>query len=131
VAAVAEYLAAVDVDATVFNDDVSTTQDENLERIVDFHKSKTRDLDVSVHFNAYEATEEAMGCECLYLSQQALAGNVVDKICYVSGLKSRGPKKRTDLYFLNNTDEAAILIEVCFVDSRGDVDFDEAHYTAI
>src|SRR4030095_323618 len=131
VAAVAEYLAAVDVDATVFNDDVSTTQDENLERIVDFHNSKTRDLDVSVHFNAYETTEEAMGCECLYLSQQALAGNVVEAICGASGLKRRGPKKRTDLYVLNNTDEAAILIEVCFVDSRADVDLYEAHFDDI
>jgi N-acetylmuramoyl-L-alanine amidase len=131
VAAVAEYLAAVGVDATVFNDDVSKTQDENLERIVDFHNSKTRDLDVSVHFNAYQTTEEAMGCECLYLSQQALAGNVVEAICGVSGLKSRGPKKRTDLFFLNNTDQPAILIEVCFVDSEKDTELYRAFFHSI
>ncbi|MGG3890033.1 hypothetical protein [Metabacillus fastidiosus] len=31
------------------------------------------------------------------------------------------PKKRTNLGFLNGTNKPAILIEVCFVDSKGDV----------
>ena len=37
-------------------------------------------------------------------------------------LPDRGGKYRDDLYFLNNTDEPAILIEVCFVDSSVDAD---------
>jgi len=117
--------------AVVFHDDTSTTQNENLNRIVDFHNSKQRDLDVSVHFNAYETTGTPMGCECLFVTQEALAKKVADAICKASGLKNRGPKKRTDLFFLNNTDEAAILIEVCFVDSSADAGIYNSHFDPI
>jgi N-acetylmuramoyl-L-alanine amidase len=115
--------------ATVFHDDVSTTQDANLKRIVDFHNNKQRELDVSVHLNCYDGT--ASGCECLYVTQAALAQRVADQICAAAGFKNRGPKKRSDLYFLNNTDEPAILIEVCFVDSRTDADLYEAHFEGV
>ena len=62
-----------------------------------------------------------MGCEVLYVSSTGMeiADEVVDQICEASGLINRGPKKRTDLAFLNNTEEPAILIETCFVDSQG------------
>lgn len=128
---VASYLAIAGVDVEAFHDDTSTTQDANLERIVDFHNGCTRELDVSIHFNAYQHTENPMGCEVLYLSQAALAGNVTDAICDISGLKNRGAKKRTDLAFLNNTDKPSILIETCFVDSKVDVDLYEMHFNAI
>ena len=36
------------------------------------------------------------------------------------GFINRGAKKRTDLFFLNNTEMPAILMEVCFVDSEAD-----------
>src|SRR6516164_11818756 len=52
-----------------FHDDVSKTQNENLHRIVDFHNSQQRDLDVSVHFNAYVPTNAAKGTEVLYVTQ--------------------------------------------------------------
>lgn len=131
VAAVSRYLKAAGVGCVTFNDDVSTSQSENLDRIVDFHNSQRRDLDVSVHFNAYDTTDEPMGCECLYLTQQGLAQSVVDNICDASGLKNRGAKKRTDLFFLNKTDKAAILIEVCFVDSYADKKLYESHFDKI
>jgi N-acetylmuramoyl-L-alanine amidase len=117
--------------AVVFHDDTSTSQNENLNRIVDFHNSKQRDLDVSVHFNAYETTGTPMGCECLFVTQDALAKKVATEICNSSGLKNRGPKKRTDLFFLNNTEEAAILIEVCFVDSTADAGIYNSHFDPI
>lgn len=122
--AVAVELRKLGVDTTTFHDDVSTSQGENLDRIVNFHNGKTRDLDISVHFNAYETTSKAMGAEVLYASNAGLekAEWVVDGICEASGLINRGPKKRTDLAFLNGTDETAILIETCFVDSQADVD---------
>ena len=56
---------------------------------------------------------------------------VVDQICEASGLINRGPKKRTDLAFLNNTEEPAILIETCFVDSQADVDIYYQNYDVI
>jgi N-acetylmuramoyl-L-alanine amidase len=117
--------------ATVFHDDTSTSQSQNLSTITNWHNSKTRELDVSVHFNAFETTGSPMGCECLYVSQDALAQKVATAISDASGLKNRGPKKRTDLAFLNNTDEPAILIETCFVDSRADADIYENMFDAI
>jgi N-acetylmuramoyl-L-alanine amidase len=128
---VAAYLNEAGVKTEVFHDDVSHSQNENLNRIVSFHNSETRDLDVSVHFNAYETTGAPMGTECLYVTQATLAETVAAKIARVSGLKNRGPKKRTDLFFLNKTNEPAILIEVCFVDSTADAGLYNEGFTAI
>jgi len=120
---VAEQLRDGGVDVKVFHDDVSKSQNENLERIVDFHNAQgVHDLDVSVHFNAYTETSSPLGTECLYGTQAGLADLVAENIANISGLIDRGPKKRTDLYFLNQTFEASILIEVCFVDSDADAD---------
>jgi N-acetylmuramoyl-L-alanine amidase len=126
-------LRAFGVETTTYHDDVSTSQNENLNRIVDFHNSKTRDLDVSVHFNAYEQGTKPMGCEVLYVSDLggAIAQDVVKKICTVSGLKNRGAKYRGDLFFLNNTEEPAILIETCFCDSVADADIYRARFDDI
>jgi len=107
------------VDVTTYHDDVSTTQNENLNRIVDFHNSKSRDLDISVHFNAHQKTTKAMGTEVLYVSQQPLATQLSAAIASC-GFINRGPKKRTDLFFLNHTEMPAVLLEVCFVDSEAD-----------
>ena len=125
------YLTNFGNDVTEFHDDVSKTQNENLHRIVDFHNAQSRDLDVSVHFNAYVPTDAARGTEVLYVTQQALAQKVVDAISNSSGLANRGPHKRTDLFFLNNTTAPAILIEVCFVDSKTDCDLYGRYFDTI
>lgn len=117
--ALAIELRKRDVDVVTFHDDVSTTQSENLDRIVDFHNSEVRDLDVSVHFNAYEQVDKPMGTECLYLTQDDIAAEISEAIAAV-GFIDRGAKKRTDLYFLNETAMPSVLIEVCFVDSEED-----------
>jgi N-acetylmuramoyl-L-alanine amidase len=129
--AVAEALESAGVEVKTFHDDVSDSQQENLNRIVDYHNAQARELDVSVHFNAYEETEAPMGTECLYVTQEAKAAEVAFVISEASGLKNRGPKKRTDLFFLNNTEEPAILIEVCFVDSTSDVFIYQACFDAV
>src|SRR5580765_5047922 len=118
---VADELSSMGIEVVVFHDDTSKTQSENLETIVAFHNEQERDLDVSIHFNAYVETKKPMGTECLYLSQAELAGQVAGAIASC-GFINRGPKKRTDLYFLNKTDMPAILVEVCFVDSLADAD---------
>lgn len=119
VSALARELKQRGVEVMIFNDNVSMTQNENLNRIVDFHNSQVRDFDVSIHFNAYEQVSKPMGTECLYLTQPEIAADVSGAIAAV-GLIDRGPKKRTDLFFLNETAMPAILIEVCFVDSEED-----------
>jgi N-acetylmuramoyl-L-alanine amidase len=66
----------------------------------------------------------------LYVSSEDIAKHVVDAICQV-GFINRGPKYRDNLYFLNQTDERAILIEVCFVDSKADADLYRAKFSEI
>jgi N-acetylmuramoyl-L-alanine amidase len=118
---VAELLAARGVDVITFHDDTSKDQSTNLNTIVKAHNAQERELDVSVHFNAYQTTDKPMGTECLYLTQAELA-SVVSEAISDNGFINRGAKKRTDLAFLNNTNEPAILIEVCFVDSKADAE---------
>jgi N-acetylmuramoyl-L-alanine amidase len=119
---VADELRARGVEVTTYHDDISTTQNENLNRIVDFHNSKQRDLDVSVHFNAFEPTTAGRGVEVLYATQEDLAEAVSEAIASV-GLINRGAKYRgDDLFFLQQTEMPALLIETCFVDSAADAD---------
>jgi N-acetylmuramoyl-L-alanine amidase len=118
------------VDVKVFHDDTSHSQNENLNRIVDYHNAQSRDLDVSVHFNAYEPCEKPMGTEVLYVTQSSLASQVSAAIASC-GFINRGGKKRTDLFFLNNTEMPAILIEVCFVDSEADCNLYDREFSAI
>lgn len=126
-----EMLRERGVDVTTYHDTVSTTQNENLNRIVDFHNSKSRDLDVSVHFNAYVETEKPMGTEVLYVTLPSLAGDMSQAIAEAGDFIDRGAKKRTDLFFLNNTEMPSILIEVCFVDSEADAETYRASFDAI
>jgi hypothetical protein len=128
---VAESLQHLGVETMVYHDDVSTTQSENLERIVDYHNSQSRDIDVSVHFNAYTETEKPMGTEVLYVSNAELASNLSNAISKFVGFINRGAKKRTDLYFLNKTEMPAVLIEVCFVDSIADAELYEEYFVRL
>lgn len=131
VEAVAHNLHARGAQVKTFHDDTSTTQSENLETIVNFHNSQTRQLDISVHFNAYVACSGEMGTETLYRTQSTLATQMSAAISKAGKLKNRGAKKRTDLFFLNETDGPAILLEICFVDSTADADLYNQNFEAI
>jgi hypothetical protein len=84
-----------------------------------------------VHFNAYEQVSKPMGTEVLYVTQSSLAAQVSSAIAVSCGFINRGAKKRTDLFFLNNTAMPSILIEVCFVDSEADADLYGENFDAI
>jgi N-acetylmuramoyl-L-alanine amidase len=101
-----------------FHDNSSTSQSANLNAITNWHNKQSRDLDVSVHFNAYD--HSAHGVEVLYVTQQSLAAELSAEIAEVGQFTNRGAKKRTDLAFLNNTNKPAILVETCFCDNTGD-----------
>jgi hypothetical protein len=120
--ALVEELKTRGVEVVSFHDDVSASQNENLDRIVGWHNDQTRELDISVHFNAYEQCDKPMGTEVLYVTQAQLADQMSAVISDAGGFIDRGPKKNTGLAFLNGTDMPAILLEVCFVDSTTDVD---------
>lgn len=116
-----------------YEDTVSHSQDENLDRICDFHNNQMRDIDVSVHFNSTDPQPTGpVGCEVFYTSStgNTIATAVVNAICTASGLRNRGAKKG-NLYFLNNTTEPAVLIEVCFVNSKADIDIYHAKFGTI
>lgn len=124
---VAELLRGADVETTVFHDNVSTTQDENLNRIVSFHNAQgPHDLDVSVHFNDYldypQMTDDPKGTEVYYYSQGSLANELSFAIATALHLPNRGAKQNKGLYFLAHCQEVAVLIEVCFVCSTADAE---------
>jgi N-acetylmuramoyl-L-alanine amidase len=126
---VAEYLQAGGVSVKVFHDNKSTSQNANLNAIVNYHNAQSRDLDVSVHFNAYN--HKAHGCEVFYLTQSSLAKKVCDAICAAGNFTNRGAKYSSNLFFLNSTEEPAILLEVCFCDNTSDSNKYNASFDAI
>jgi len=119
------------VDVVTYHDDVSTGQSENLNRITDFHNDRIRDLDVSIHLNAYEQVSKPMGVEVLYVTQGSLAGEISLAISNAGELINRGAKYRDDLHFLNATVEKSVLLELCFVDSEADCEAYLGNYDAI
>lgn len=130
---VADYLERLGAKVTTYHDNTSQTQKDNVNGIVKFHNSKKRELDVSVHLNANKRTNDPMGVEVLYYSDSAKgqAAKLSAAIAKASGLKDRGAKKRTDLGFLKGTAKRALLIEVCFVDSKADAEIYEKKFYAI
>ena len=120
------------VDTVVFHDDVSKSQNENLNRIVDFHNAQVRDLDLSIHFNAHEQVEKPMGTETFYVTQKALATEISSAIAEAGALINRGAKKDTvGLFFLQHTAAPALLLEICFVDSEADAALYKENFTDI
>lgn len=111
--------------------DTSSDSRQNLANIVDFHNRFRDGVDVSVHFNCYQTTNNPMGTEVCYYSQASLASSVSAAIAQASGLKNRGGKERKGLYVLRHTSKPAILIEICFLDSRADVDLYHRNFDAI
>jgi len=131
---VANHLRDMRHEVVEFHDDTSTTQDQNLKTIVNFHNSQERDLDVSVHFNAYIPTDGGYGTECLYVPGNTATQNISTRVAEAIasyGLIDRGAKARSDLYFLNKTEAPAILIETCFVDAAVDVEQYQKNFDAI
>lgn len=129
---VADYLSNIGVEVLTFHDDISHTQSENLDRIVDWHNSQgEHDYDVSIHFNAYAQTDKPMGTEVLWLSESLLAAELSEAIAAAGGFIDRGAKYRDDLKFLNATHEKSVLIETCFCDSVTDSGLYNQNFDAI
>ena len=139
-------------EGAVFHENAARTVRDNVNNIVRYHNGHVRHLDVSVHFNSFNPTsgftqrdgwrevERGVGVEVLYRAGDAktrrLAGNVAAAISRASGLVLRHPRSsgavpRKNLGFLNNTTAPALLIEVCFVNSREDVRLYQLHFDEI
>jgi hypothetical protein len=122
----AAVMRSMGVEVITYEDTVSTSQSSNLDRIVDFHNAQgSHDLDVSIHFNSTDPQPSGpVGSEVFYGSSagKTVADRTVDEICTASGLKNRGPKDGSGFAFINGTNEVAVLVEVCFVNSHADCD---------
>lgn len=123
-------LEARDINVITFHDDTSTSQNENLWTITDFHNDCERDLDISVHFNAFEQRSQPVGTEVWYVTQQNLAKHLSAAMASV-GFIDRGAKYSNGLHFLNQTIMPSVLLEVCFVDSAADCDIYEERFDDI
>ena len=73
-------LQGAGVSVKTFHDNTSHDQSTNLNTIVNWHNKQSRELDVSVHFNAYQTTSKPMGTECLYVTQEELSADVASGI---------------------------------------------------
>jgi hypothetical protein len=126
---VGQILNAAGVQTTTYHDTISDDPNENLNRICNFHNSKTRDLDVSVHFNA--SGTGGVGAEVWYVTQGELAAEVSEAIADAGHFKNRGPKYTSNLFFLNQTAKPSVLLEICFGDMQSDCDLYYKHFEAI
>jgi hypothetical protein len=130
----AAVMRSMGVEVITYEDTVSKSQDENLDRIIGFHNAQgAHDLDVSVHFNSTDPQPSGpVGSEVFYKSSagKTVAQRTVNAICTASGLKNRGPKTAS-FAFLNGTNEVAVLVEVCFVNSHADVDIYHDRFSEI
>ena len=128
----AMHLREAGIGCDTLHDNVSTTQDANLEWIIEHHNDLNRDLDCSIHFNAYEVTQGSRGSECWHYSGNGetmeLAAAIASNIAAAAGFPDRGPKATTSLAFLNGTEKPAVLVEVCFVDAKQDCEFYEESF---
>ena len=106
---------------TVDYHDVIESNSHVSEQIA-YANSKSYDLVVQIHFNAHKKTDNSMGTETLYASNngKVFAKRVNDKLATV--FKDRGAKLRSDLSWLSKTKAPSILVETCFVDSKLDTD---------
>ncbi|MFT8310364.1 MAG: peptidoglycan-binding protein [Sporolactobacillus sp.] len=128
--AVIKYLRAGGQTVYDDTDHEGKTQNENLAAIVRNVNAHTGlALAVSIHLNAGGGT----GIEVYQYDSKTdvVATRVLNNICAVTGLRSRGTKKNTSLYVLRNTKSPAILVECGFVDTKTDAENVSAKTDAI
>ncbi len=85
------------------------------------------DLNISIHFNSGRNDKtgdgKTGGTEVLLTENVSDKGDIAKRICNQMehlGFTNRGVKVTGNLYFLNNTNAPAILVETCFVDDKDD-----------
>ena len=101
-------------------DEDGRSQNANLSNIVRKCNAHSVDLDVSIHFNAYDGSAHGVEvCVPNGSSQTVRAARICNKIAAL-GFTNRGVKYRNNLCVLNRTKAPALLVECCFCDSKAD-----------
>ena len=105
-----------------------TSQDNVLYKIVSKCNSHNVDLDLSIHLNSGRADGFGDGItggvEVIGYNNELkdLGISICDSISNALGIRNRGFKINTGLFYLRSTKNKALLIECCFVDDKDDAD---------
>lgn len=109
--------------------DDGISQNDVLEKIVKKCNSHDADIDISIHFNAGRRDQDGDGSTGgveVYVLPNSTLHDIAEEVCkqIASNLdiRNRGVKESSSLYVLRKTNASAMLIEVCFVDDKDDVD---------
>ena len=132
--ALAKLFSKSTVQANFIVDRQSENQQQNLRYLINAHNATARELDVSIHFNAVKETRnQGIGTEVLYVNDrlQPFAQQLSKAIADAGGFMNRGAKHNEQLAFLNGTNKPALIIEICFVNSRVDTTLYERNKAAI
>ena len=111
------------LDVTPGDCDVNTDLKFGVEKANNFNA----DLFVSIHFDkCYEKFDGPLGTGTWVCEKggkaEVYAKNIVDTVSKGTSLKNRGVKTNAKLYELNKTIMPAVIVEVCFCESKVDVD---------
>lgn len=102
------------IDATV---DKAASQADYLKKAVTIANKAKADLFISIHFNA----GGGRGCECYtWRGEKVKQAQGICKALKGEGFRDRGVKDGSAFYVIKKTTMPAVLVETCFVDSRGD-----------
>lgn len=113
------YLRSRGVTVVDCTDDYSATVSENLSKIVSKANAQPLDLFVSIHFNS----GGGRGTEVYtYNGEKFKQAELVCENMAELGFVNRGIKDGSNLYVIRRSNARSMLIEVCFVDTKSDVD---------
>ena len=107
---------------------------KDLKYGVDMSNSLKADLFASIHMNSSTGeVKGALGCEVwVYSNKELIQAKRVCQELEKLGFKNRGVKVNPEYYELKNTKCKAMIIEVCFVNSKTDVEiYNKVGYDAI
>ncbi len=114
-----EYLIAAGHTVVDCTNDVASSINANLKNIVALENAQDLDLFVSLHFNA----GGGQGVEVYtYDGRKHDQAVQVCKNLERLGFRNRGVKNGSHLYVVKNTEAKAMLVEVCFVDTKSDAE---------
>lgn len=105
-------------EVVIANVDNASSQSAYLSSVVKKANASNAELFVSIHFNA----GGGKGCECYtWKGAKTPQGVGVCEELSKLGFKNRGVKNGSQFYVVAKTTMNAVLVEVCFVDSKSDI----------
>ena len=117
---------------TVYDDTVdypSSAADCVNKQVANVNSHKNVDLAIGIHFNSgrndLKGNNDIGGFECIVCNSTGTKQTYSKRMCSKMqelGFKNRGIKINSKLGFLSKSQPQAIIVEVCFVDDKDDVD---------